>query len=346
MDMDTPLSCGKLPPEMLSDLLSEFVTDDDSFLVKPGIGEDTAAVFTPPEGVLVLKSDPITFATDRIGYYSVLINANDIATSGAVPRWFLVTLLLPPGTKGREIREIMGDLSSLCRRMGIILCGGHTEVTDSVNRPVVSGTLIGAVDERNLVRKTDISEGDAIILTKGVSVEGTSILCREFGGRLSELGMSPETVGRGKEFLSRISILEEARIAAESGAVTGMHDVTEGGLAGALSELSEAVGREFLIRMEEIPVYEETAEACSLLEIDPLGLIGSGSLIICCRRGTEGELRARIEAAGIDARIIGEVGGRGTRAGGSGVRATRNGTRAEWPVFRVDELARLFEKES
>jgi hydrogenase maturation factor len=279
--------------------------------VRPGVGEDTAAVRAPDEGVLVLKSDPITFATDRIGYYSVLVNANDIATSGAVPRWLLVTLLLPEGSKAGKVWEIMRDLHDLCAKLGIALCGGHTEITDGVTRPIVSATLIGTVKRKSLVRKADIATGDAVILTKGVSVEGTSILCREFGFRLIELGMSGKMVKRGAEFLSRISVLQEAKAAVESGWVTGMHDVTEGGLATAITELSEATRKRFLIDIVRIPFYPETVTACDLLGIDPLGLIGSGSLIICCVGDKADALRALLGGAGHRSR--GHWRGRGRR---------------------------------
>ena len=337
MNLDTPLKAGKLPPPMLEFLLKEFAPEDPSLIISPGIGEDIAAVRAAGEEVLVLKSDPITFATDRIGYYSVIVNANDIATSGAYPRWLLVTLLLPCGITLRKVWEIMEDLKRLCTGLGITLCGGHTELTDSVNRPVVSCSLIGTVPEKGLIRKERIKTGDAILLTKGIAVEGTSILCREFEGKLLSLGMSPLEIEQGKEYLNSISIIKEARIAADSGLVRGMHDVTEGGISSALLELSSITGKLIHLEAEKISLLPETEKACSLLGIDPLGLIGSGSLLLGVQAGGEEKLLGLLKQGGVEASVIGRAG-----KTGKGITATKKGKPYIWPEFSTDEITKLF----
>ncbi|MBW2489551.1 MAG: HAD-IA family hydrolase, partial [Deltaproteobacteria bacterium] len=126
-----PLSSGKLPNDLLENFLDDFNFHDPSVLINAGVGEDAAAVNIDKEEVLVIKSDPITFATDAIGHYAVLINANDIVTLGAIPRWFLTTLLFPSGVTASYIRQVMHELESVCRRWNITLCGGHTEITDA-----------------------------------------------------------------------------------------------------------------------------------------------------------------------------------------------------------------------
>ena len=332
-----PLPPGKLPNDLLREYLNQFVFDDPSIIINPGVGEDTAAVNIVSEEVLVLKSDPITFATDSIGQYAVLINANDIATSGAKPRWLLTTLLFPCGVTPFEIRNVINELKAFCRQWEITLCGGHTEITDAVKRPVVTGMMAGTVARHELIDKRNMAPGDRILLTKGVAVEGTAIIAREFGDRLKNLGMADSAIDSGREFLTSISIITEARIAAESRTVSAMHDVTEGGLANAAEELSIAGGYRIKIDMDTIPVFRETRKFCRLLGIDPLGLIGSGSLLICCRRTGCDSLISAIHEAGIDVSCIGEV-----LDAGPGVTAVKNSQPVTWPQFEVDEITRLF----
>ena len=332
-----PLPPGKLPNDLLREYLNQFVFDDPSILINPGVGEDTAAINVASEEVLVLKSDPITFATDSIGQYAVLINANDIATSGAKPRWLLTTLLFPCGVTPYEIRNVINELKAFCRQWDITLCGGHTEITDAVTRPVVTGMMAGTVARHNLIDKRNMALGDRVLLTKGVAVEGTAIIAREFGDRLKNLGMADSEIDVGRQFLTNISIIAEARIAAKSRTVSAMHDVTEGGLATAAEELSIAGGYRIKIDMDAIPVFAETRKVCRLLGIDPLGLIGSGSLLICCRQTGCDSLMSAIRGAGIDVTCIGEV-----LEEGQGIVALKKAQPTPWPQFETDEITRLF----
>jgi len=332
-----PLPAGKLPNDLLREFLNQFEFQDPSVLINPGIGEDTAAVDVKAEEVLVLKSDPITFATDAIGQYAVLINANDIATSGATPRWLLTTLLFPCGVTPAEIQTVIKELQDFCRQWQITLCGGHTEITDAVTRPVVTGMMAGTVTRRKLIDKRSMAPGDRVLLSKGVAVEGTAIIAREFGDRLAELGLTDCEIERCRQFLADISIITEAQIAAQSTATSAMHDVTEGGLATALEELSMAGGHRIKIDMDAIPVFAETRNICRLLGIQPLGLIGSGSLLICCRANGCNSLMEKIGKCGIEISCIGEV-----LNVGHGIEALKKGRSIDWPRFEVDEITRLF----
>lgn len=335
--MGLPLPAGKLPNNLLDEFLVQFGFEDPSVLIRPGVGEDTAAVDVENEEVLVLKSDPITFATDSIGSYAVLVNANDIATAGATPRWFLSTLMFPVDTSAFAIREVMAELSAVCRQWGITLCGGHTEITDAVSRPVVTGMMTGTVTKERLIDKQNIKSGDRVLLTKAVCVEGTAIIAREFGDKLKSLGVPASDIANCRRFLDHISILKEARIAGSTEGVSAMHDVTEGGLATALEELSVAGGHRIRVDMDKIPIYPETANICGLLKIDPLGLIGSGSLLICCRQYSSEVLLQEIKNIGIPVTIIGEV-----REAGQAIEAVRQRAPVPWPKFEVDEITRLF----
>ena len=332
-----PLPAGKLPNRLLRDFLDQFIFDDPTVLINPGIGEDIAAVDIESKEVLVLKSDPITFATDSIGQYAVLVNANDIATSGAIPRWFLTTMFFPSGTTASQIRFVFDELKSFCRRWGITLCGGHTEITDAVMRPIIAGMMAGTVSRQALIDKRNMAKGDRVFLTKGVAVEGTAIIAREFAERLKKTGMDQKEIDHCRRFLDNISVIDEAKIAAATEGTSAMHDVTEGGLATALEELSFAGNHKIRVFIDQIYVFPETQKICDIFNIDPLGLIGSGSLLICCRRQNCAKLVKGIRAAGIEIVCIGEV-----MDSGRGVIALKGKERVPWPTFEVDEITKLF----
>ncbi len=306
-------------------------------LIAPGVGEDTAATDISDDEVLVLKSDPITFATDAVGQYAVLVNANDIATSGATPRWFMTTLLFPPGTTGSSIWLTMDELNRISSRYDITLCGGHTEITDAVTRPVVIGSLVGTVARKDLIDKSSMRPGDKVLMTKAVAVEGTAIIAREFESRLKALNVSDEQIQNSRKLLDQISIMEEAKLAVNTGGVSAMHDVTEGGLATALFELSAAGGYGIRVDMDAIPVFPETKNICRLLDISPLGLIGSGTLLICCRPEQLAKMTDALLRADIKVTCIGEV-----LDQKAGIAAHSHAGSQIWPTFEVNEIARLF----
>jgi hydrogenase expression/formation protein HypE len=333
-----PIAGGKLPNRFLDKYLKNLDIKDPSLLIHPGVGEDTAAIDVRSEEVLVLKSDPITFVTTSLGYYSLIINCNDIATSGATPRWFLATLLFPPGTTPAELFKVMVELKENCREMEITLCGGHTEITDAVNRPVVSGMLIGTVLQSRLIDKGKMKSGDKVLLTKGVAVEGTAIIASEFGEKLRQSGMLEEEIEKCVQFQNHISILPEAKLMAQfKEGVKAMHDVTEGGLATAIEELSKAGRHRVRIDFEKIPIFEQTRTVCHLMNLNPLGLIGSGSLIICCEKRIHHQIIETLQKNGIDVSCIGEV-----IEPGIGVEVKKEGQIGEWPTFETDEITRLY----
>jgi len=301
------LPAGKLPNDFLAELLDAYRIEDPSVIVGPSVGEDTAAVDIRGQEVLVLKSDPITFATASIGHYAVLINANDMATAGAEARWMLATLLLPCGFSRSMLRSIFSDLHDACRQWDITLCGGHSEITDAVVRPVAIGMMNGTIRRRDLIQKRAIMPGDHVLVTKGVAVEGTAIVAVEFRDLLLEKGMTETEIDVCCAFKNMVSILPEARIAWRNSEVTALHDVTEGGIATALAELSQAGGRGMRIRLDHIPVYPQTRRMGDILGIDPLGLIGSGSLLICCRPDGTQRLVDALEKDGIAVVDIGLV---------------------------------------
>lgn len=331
------LAVGKIPHDLLAKLLARAPILDDSVILGPGIGLD-CAVLDLGDDYLVAKSDPITFASVQIGSYLVHINANDIVTTGAIPRWLLVTALLPEGsTTSDRVVDIFSQVAAACREIRVSLVGGHTEITTAVKQPVLVGTMFGEVEKEKLVTPQGARPGDQIILTKSIPIEATAILGREFSSDLLQQ-FSQVEIKRAAEFLHDpgISILEDARLAMESGCVTAMHDPTEGGLATALWELAEASSKTLSIDLERIPVPEISRRLCHHFRIDPMGAIASGALLLTAAVKDSRQICLSLQAAGIPAQVIGEV-----RTGEPQVLV--HGDRTILARPERDEIAQLFE---
>jgi hydrogenase expression/formation protein HypE len=340
MDDRSILPVGKLPPAILKALLRSCRPPASSrVVIGPRYGED-AAVIDFGGKYLVAKTDPITFTAEHIGWYAVQINANDIATTGARPRWFLATLLLPEGRATPELaRAIFKDTRRACLALGISLCGGHTEITAAVTRPIVVGQMLGVVEKAKLVRKESQRPGDLVILTRGVAIEGTAILARVKGNEL-EKKVGRAMVNRARQWLFHpgISVVGEVQLALRSGEVRAMHDPTEGGLLAGLDEVAQAGGVGMRVWKEKIPVLAETRAFSEVLRFDPLGLIASGALLIVATpRSAPRHLRA-FARHGIAATIIGEV-----RPKGEGITLIEDGRARPLRVPKRDEIARLLE---
>jgi hydrogenase expression/formation protein HypE len=338
IELHRPLAPGKLPNSLLGPMLSEFRKATSGLLFGPGVGRDAAVVQGPTvDSVVVLKSDPVTFTSQLAAHYAVAVNCNDIAAAGGTPRWLLASLLLPIGTTAAAVEVLLTELGAACRRFGVVLCGGHTEVTDAVTRPVISAHAVGFARSEEWVGRDEVREGDRIIVTKWAGLEGTSILAREFPASLLAAGLSEKQMERSRNLIfdPGIGIVEEARVALRSPGLTALHDVTEGGIATALRELAQDCGCRFRVDPARIPVLPETQHICRQLGIDPLGLIGSGSLLILVRPTSAGALVRVIEEAGIPAAEIGRV------EAGTGL---VDGDGEEWKEFDVDELARVYPK--
>ncbi len=308
--MDRSLPVGKLPPTLLKKLLGQISTPTPRLVLGPGIGLDCAVV-EGSDALLVLKSDPITFAVDAIGWYAVQINANDIATTGATPRWMLATLLLPEGKASAELVErIAEDLERACHSIGVTIVGGHTEITSGIDRPILVGAMIGEVARERLVTPRGAQPGDRLLLTKGAPIEATAILAREFGERLLASGMVDEReLERARGFLydPGISVLRDAQIAIRAGEVHAMHDPTEGGLLTALWELAEASQRSLWVDLSSAPAPPLALRICQALGVDPLAAIASGALLLAVAPADAQAVLNALLASGIDCAEIGAV---------------------------------------
>ncbi|MDX1416519.1 MAG: AIR synthase family protein [Candidatus Promineifilaceae bacterium] len=306
--MSAPLAVGKLPFDLLRSMLAGAPIMDERVLLGPGVGVD-CAVIDIGERLLVLKSDPITFATAEIGWYLVQVNGNDIAAMGARPRWLLLTMLLPEAKSTRSmVSEIAEQVYTACRALGISVIGGHSEVTYGLQRPILMGTLIGEVARERLVTPQGMEAGDRILLTKGVPIEGTAILAREYADRLQGK-FSPQEIRKAQNFLydPGISVLRDAEIAQNAGRVTAMHDPTEGGLIGALWELAEASACSLLIDPTAVHIPPLSSRVCRVFDLDPLATIASGALLLTAPMGEVAAICAALEGEGIPCAEVGRV---------------------------------------
>ena len=238
---------GKLPHSVLNRLIKSYTGNDPRLIVPPALGED-AAVIDFGDRYLVAKTDPITFATDAIGWYAVHVNANDIAAMGATPRFFLSTILIPADQATEALIEsIFRSIHEAATTLNITVCGGHTEITPGLDRPLVIGQMLGEMQPHRLVRSSGLKSGDAVLLTKGLGIEATAVIAHQKGPELTSQGVEPALLEKGRDFLHNpgISVVRDARIALDQGGVSALHDPTEGGVSTGLFELAQAsnVGR-------------------------------------------------------------------------------------------------------
>jgi hydrogenase maturation factor len=325
----------------MAELLAGLPISDRRVLVGPGAGMDCAVLDLGGDRLLVLKTDPITFTAGDLGWYLVQVNANDIATTGAEPRWLLATLLFPENQTTEElVRATFRKLASACEGCGITLIGGHTEVTQDLDRPIAVGAMIGEVARHELITPSGARPGDILLLTKFVPIEAVAILCQEFPGRLTRILTTAE-LDEGANYHRKpgISVLQDALIARAAGSVSAMHDPTEGGLASAVWEFAEASGRRFVLEDGSIPVSSLGHKVCQAFQIDPWAAISSGALLVTAPGPDHGQVCQALEEQGIPCTAIGRV-----EPGAPGVWLNSAGGLAPLPRPERDELARLYDR--
>jgi len=330
---------GKLPLEFMQGLLQSCTRPDGRLIAGPRVGEDVA-VIDMGERYMVVKTDPITFATDQIGWYVVNVNANDIATSGARPMWMLNTILLPEhGATSELVRSIFEQLHGACEELDITLVGGHTEVTWGLERPIVVGVLIGEVARDKLITTAGARVGDKVILVKGVPIEATAVIAYEKAADLRQRGYDDAFLRKAQGYLHDpgISVVAAARLAAAHPGVHAMHDPTEGGLATGLHELAFAAGTGLRLEADRVPILPEAQRLCAEYGLDPLGAIASGALIVAVAPEQVGSLLRAYVEAGIPCACVGEL-----LPSAGGITIVCNGLTQPLPRFDTDEITKVF----
>ena len=304
------LVVGKLSVDLLERyVLRRTGIQDPSVIVGPAYGED-AAIVRVGDRFLAVHSDPITAAKRNIGWLAVNVASNDIAVRGARPRWASLVILLPEGASEDLLDAITADIDRACKRLGIAVVGGHTEVVAGLTRPVVIATVIGEIVRRPITT-SGAREGDAVIMTKSAGLEGTAILAQDYRDALLRRGVEPSVLERASRFIELISVVEEALALAERDLATSMHDPTEGGVLGGAAEIAYASGKGIELWEESIPIAEETRIIASAIGIDPLKLISSGTLIFTTPNDMADEAIKTLRRKGVETSIIGRVLDRG-----------------------------------
>jgi len=270
--------------------------------IRSGIGED-CSVINFGEYECVVSTDPITGADKNIGKLAVHINCNDIASCGVEPVGILVTILVPPTATIEDIKKIMEEIDEETKKLNVEILGGHTEVTDAVNKIVVSCTAIGKGKAEGAVATSGAKLGDEIIVTKLLCMEGTSIIVNDHLGAIGDV-LTHNEIQVAKDYVNSISVVKEGRIAGEFG-VNSMHDITEGGVLGALWEVAQASGLGFIVYNDKMPISDITYKICEKLNIDPLKFISSGSMLITAASGKK--LADKLNSEGVKAIIIGKI---------------------------------------
>jgi len=323
---------------MLRRQLAKIKIDDSRVLVASRIGEDCAVVKTNGR-CLVASTDPVTFTAGRIGWYGVHVNANDVAAMGARPLYFLATVLLPEGADEGQADAVFDDILDACKQVGATLIGGHIEVTAELPRTMMAGTMLGEVDNDRLITKDGIGGGEDIILTKWAGLEGTAILAVEKRKELSA-EVPADMLDRAAKLIYEpgISVVKDALTACEAagkGGIHAMHDPTEGGVATAIHELADAAGCGAVVDYDKIPIRDDTRRFCEIFDLDPLGIISSGALLIASDpQATDAIIRA-VQAAGINAVRIGSI------TAERDVRLLKDGKELPMPRYDRDEVSKV-----
>lgn len=299
------LQPGKIPVDILKEVVFKNLgVKREEVVLGPSAGIDGAVIDVGNKS-LIVSTDPITGAIERIGWLAVHINANDVATFGVAPSLFLSCILLPENAHKKTVETISTQIGKAAKELGIAIVGGHCEVTPGLSNPIVVGCTMGITDKGNYVTAGGAKLGDRLILTKSVGIEGTAILASDKEEQLKQT-INPSTVEKAKDFFNQVSIVKEAIIAFKTGGVSAMHDPTEGGLAGGVHEMADASNLGVKIFQERIRIQPETNEICKFFKIDPLQFISSGALLISAKLEFTDKIVKKLEQKQIHASVIGE----------------------------------------
>ena len=325
------MKIGKLTSEELDDIiLSKIQGYREDVVLRPGIGIDCGGVQIGDD-VCMLSSDPITAASKDAGKLAVHVSCNDVAATGAEPIALLVTMLIPPKAELESVRELFEQMQMTAKELNVEIIGGHTEVTDAVNKIVICTTVMGKVKIDKYVSGNGAQIGDNIIMTKFAAMEGTSIIAGDFPNLVVDI-LNDSEIKKCLALTDRISVVNEGRIAGDIG-VTSMHDVTEGGILQAVWEVCNASGCGAIINSDKIPVLDETKKLCKALNLDPFRLISSGCMLITAEDGDK--CVVEMHRMGIPATIIGKV-----KEGN--ILMVSNGVASELKPQERDEIYKLF----
>jgi hydrogenase expression/formation protein HypE len=299
------LKTGKLDSRLLEEIVFKNIKfKRPEVITRPGIGEDCAVIdFGAYE--CVMSTDPITAAVNEIGRLAVHISCNDIASNGIEPLGIMLAVMLPEGTTEEQVEEIMKQAAQTSEELGVEIIGGHTEITPAVVKPVIVSTAIGRGAKWSSQQAENMKPGDYILMTKQAGLEGTGIIAGDFKEELSRL-LTEEEFREASEMLQKVSVVKEGVIAGRIG-TAGMHDITEGGILGAVWEMCDIAETGAEVWIDQVPVAEVTKKVCDHYDIDYLRLISSGSMLIMVHPEKKDLMERELSNAGIPVACIGRI---------------------------------------
>ena len=296
---------GKIPVDVLKEVVFKNLgAKRNEVEVGPSAGID-GAVINLGEKSLVISMDPITGATERIGWLAVNVNANDIATFGVEPAFLFSCMLLPERSEKQIVDIISAQMNDAAKDLGIAIVGGHCESTLGLAKPIVVGCVMGITQKDHYVTASRAKPGDLLILTKSAGIEGTAILAADRENQLQRI-MSKATLEAARNYYKQSSVVKDALTAWKTGGVHAMHDPTEGGVIGGIYEMTMASNVGVKIVEEAITIRPETKSICNYFQIDPLQLISSGALLISAESKSASKIIRSLKQAKIPASVIGE----------------------------------------
>ena len=312
------LPIGKLDSEILQKIIFDnIIYKRDEVITGAGIGEDCATLdFGQLE--CVTSTDPITASVKDVGRLSIHISCNDIASNGIEPVAILLTVLLPEGTTESDAETIMKQAAKAAADCNVQIAGGHTEVTTAVNQPVIVSTAFGRAVKGGSQTAKKMQPGDRIYVTKSLALEGTGIIAGEKGEVLIKAGiLTAAEVSEAHTMLDLVSVVREGVIAGKIG-THGMHDITEGGVLGAVWEMCDISGCGAVLHEDAMPLSDITKKLAAHFNFNPLRMISSGSMLILAapekNGGTAEALEKAMADAGIELTLIGTVTEHGEKA--------------------------------
>ena len=323
---------GKATAQLFEEvILKRLGASDAEVLVGPQHGVDVGVVRVSPGVVMAVTADPVfvvpAYGWERAAWFAVHILASDAATSGLPLRWMMVDLNLPPEISDEDLTALWDSYSDACDDLWIAIVTGHTGRYDGCTWPMVGGATCAALGpEDGFVTPTMARPGDKVVVTKGAAIEATALFAATFPERLRE-GVGDDVVAAADTLFERMTVVPEARVASAFGlrerGVTSMHDATEGGVLGGLTEVASASGVGMRVELEAIPVRPEVRAVCDHVGMDPYTSISEGTLISTVVEDRAEALIGALGDEGIDAAVVGEL----TEPGTGSVLLTPDGER-------------------
>jgi len=285
---------------------------------------------------LVCATDPISILPaigfERAGRFAARIVLADAAVSGLAPSHLSISFALPPSMTDAEFAQVWAAIDAECRDLGVAITTGHTARYEGCQFPWVgSATALAVGDHDDVIRPDGARPSDDIIVTKGPAVEAVGLLTTLFPDAID---LSPDDLASCQSLLEETDAVRDARAVAEAGGdgVSAMHDTTEGGLLGALHEMADSAGVQFVVDSEAVPVQPGVQAACDALGMDPWRATNAGSLLITADPAVTDDIVAALDERDTPAAVVGQV-KRGSGVTVDGEQTTPPTQDAAWPVY-------------